>query len=98
RILRVALTNEPNLASLKSLHSQEEQTMLEELRKALGLPETADEAAVIAAVASTHAAVTAHTALMSRITEAAGVEAGTAGDALVTAIQAKVAVAADDAD
>ncbi|WP_417423596.1 phage protease [Hoeflea sp.] len=98
KILRVALTNEPNLASLKSLHSQEEQTMLEELRKALGLPETTDEAAVIAAVTSAHAAVTAHTALMSRITEAAGVDSGTAGDALVTAIQTKVAVAADDAD
>lgn len=89
KVLRVALTNEPNLASLKSLHSQEELTMLEELRKALGLPETADEAAVLAAVTSAHAANAAHTALMARVAEAAGTAADADGDALVTAIQAK---------
>lgn len=98
RILRVALTNEPNLASLKSLHSQEEQTMLEELRKVFGLPETADEAAVLAAVTSAHAANTAHTALMARVAEAAGVATDAGGDALVTAIQAKATAGGDDAD
>ena len=98
RILRVALTNEPNLASLKSLHSQEEQTMLEELRKALGLPETADEAAVLAAVTSAHSANAEHVALMARVAEAAGVPADAGGDALVTAIQAKAAAGGDDAD
>jgi len=98
KVLRVALTNEPNLASLKSLHSQEEQTMLEELRKALGLPETADEAAVIAAVTSAHAANTVHTALMARVAEAAGVGADAGGDALVTAVQAKAVASGDDSD
>lgn len=98
KILRVALTNDPNLASLTSLHSQEEQPMLEELRKALGLPETADEAAVLAAVTSAHVANTAHTALMSRVAEAAGVGADAGGDALVTAIQAKAVASGDDSD
>jgi phage I-like protein len=94
-IQRVSLTNDPNLSSLKSLHSQEDQTMLEELRKALGLPETADEAAVIAAVSSAHAANTANAALMGRITEAAGVDTDADGDVLVTAIQAKAASTGD---
>ncbi len=89
KMLRVALTNDPNLTSLKSLHSQEDNTMLEELRKALGLPETADEAAIMAAVKAAHAAQTAQAALMARVAEAAGVPADTAPDALVTAIQSK---------
>jgi phage I-like protein len=96
KILRVALTNDPNLTSLKSLHSQEDQTMLEELRKALGLPDTADEATVLAAVASAHAANTANTALMARVAEAAGVGTDAEADVLVTAIQSKGA--SGDAD
>ncbi len=89
RMLRVALTNDPNLTFLKSLHSQEENAMLELLRKALGLPETADEAAVVAAVTAAHSAQTATAALMSRIAEVAGVAVDAAPDALVTALQAK---------
>lgn len=90
RLLRVALTNDPNL-NLKSLHSQNlETTMdLEALRKALGLPETADEAAIAAAIAAAHSAQTAHAALMSKLAEVAGVEVTAGADALVTALQAK---------
>lgn len=101
RLLRAALTNDPNL-TLTALHQREESTMLEQLRKALGLPETADEAAVLAAVSVAHAAQVAQeasTALMGRIAEAAGVAAGTAGDALVTAIQsARTGAAGTDVD
>lgn len=97
-IQRVSLTNDPNLSSLKSLHSQEDQTMLEELRKALGLPETADEAAVLAAATSAHVANAEHVALMARVAEAAGVAADAGGDALVTAIQTKASAGGDDAD
>ncbi|CUX60154.1 hypothetical protein CFBP6626_17915 [Agrobacterium tumefaciens] len=90
KLLRVALTNDPNL-NLKSLHSQNlETTMdLEALRKALGLPETADEAAIAAAIAAAHSAQTAHAALMSKLAEVAGVEVSVGADALVTALQAK---------
>ncbi|NLS00188.1 hypothetical protein HGP17_25465 [Rhizobium sp. P38BS-XIX] len=98
KMLRVALTNDPNLTSLKSLHAQEDNTMLEELRKALGLPETADETAVMAAVKAANAARTAGAALMARVAEAAGVAADTAPDALVTAVQSKGKPSATDAE
>ncbi len=98
KMLRVALTNDPNLSQLTSLHSKEDDTMLEELRKALGLPETADEAAVLAAVKAAHAARTANAALMARVAEAAGVAADTAPDALVTAVQSKGKSATTDAE
>lgn len=89
KMLRVSLTNDPNLTVLKSLHSQQETEMLEQLRKMLNLPETADEATVMAALTAAHTAQTATAALMSRITEALGVDANTAPDALVTAIQSR---------
>lgn len=89
KMMRASLTNDPNLKVLKSLHSTEENDMLEELRKALGLPETSDEAAVMAAVTAAHTAQQAHTALMSRIATAAGVANDTDPDALVTAIQSR---------
>lgn len=89
KLLRVSLTNDPNLTNLKSLHSSQENTMLEELRKAFGLPETADEATVLAAVTASHTAQAAHSALIGRIAEAAGVAKETAPDALVIAIQSR---------
>ncbi len=98
KMLRVALTNDPNLSQLKSLHSKEDDTMLEELRKALGLPETADEAAIMAAVKAAHAARTANAALMARVAEAAGVPADTAPDILVTAVQSKGKPSATDTE
>lgn len=89
-IERVALTNDPNLPFLKSLHSKnEDQTMLEELRKALGLPETADETAVIGAVKSTHSASAGLAATIVRIAEAAGVAKDTGADDLVKAVQSR---------
>ncbi|WP_052023450.1 phage protease [Rhizobium sp. PDO1-076] len=104
RLQSVALTNDPNLTSLTSLHSTSmENTMdLEALRKALGLPETADDAAIIAAAHAAHTAQAAHTALLPRLAEVAGVAATTAPDALVTALQAKAtppaSIAAENAD
>ncbi|PDT05710.1 hypothetical protein CO666_03650 [Rhizobium chutanense] len=98
KLLRVSLTNDPNLADLKSLHSQEENAMLEQLRKALGLPETADEATILAAVAAAHTAQAGAAALMSRVAEAAGLATDTAPDALVTAIQSRGKVTATEAE
>jgi len=97
KLLRAALTNNPNL-TLTALHNREDKAMLEHLRKLLGLPETADEAAVMAAATALHTAQTAHAATMARVAEAAGVAANTTGDALVTAIQsAKTTPAGDQA-
>lgn len=87
-LLRVALTNDPNLTDLASLHSKENE-MLEELRKLLGLPETADEAAALAAIAALHTAQAAHAADLSRIAQAAGAASGATMDAILTALQSR---------
>ncbi|SIQ24031.1 Mu-like prophage I protein [Rhizobium sp. RU35A] len=89
KVLRVALTNSPNLEFLTSLHHQRESDMLEQLRKALGLPETATEAEILHAVSTTHAEHQAQTALMGRVRAAAGLAADVTGDALVTALQSR---------
>lgn len=91
RLLRVALTNDPNL-TLTSLHStsMENSMDLEALRKAFGLPETADEAAILAAITASHSASTSQAALMSRVAQAIGVDATVEGEALVTALNAKL--------
>ncbi|MBB4955564.1 phage I-like protein [Agrobacterium vitis] len=98
KLLRVALTNDPNLDFLTSLHSRQETEMLEELRKALGLPDTATEADVLATVASTHAANQANAALMAKIREASGLDANVSGDALVTALQSRGKATATEAE
>lgn len=93
RLLRAALTNNPNL-TLTALHTAgqlqtQEFDMLDQLRKALGLSETATEAEVLAAVSSAHNANQAHLALMTQIREAVGVPATVEGSSLVTAIQSR---------
>ncbi|MCY1667860.1 phage protease [Rhizobium sp. SL86] len=101
RLLRAAVTNNPNL-TLTALHNHsQEAVMLEQLRKALGLPETATEAEVLAAVASAHQAQqerSAHTALIGKIVEAVDLPTGTSGDALVTALQSRGKVTAAEAE
>lgn len=89
-IARVSLTNDPNLTSLTSLHAKED-TMDEELIAALGLEKGADRDAVLAAAKSAHASATAHTALMAKLGKIAGTDKDAKPDALVTALQAKVA-------
>ena len=89
-VQRVALTNDPNLRDfLTSLHTRQETEMLDKLRQALGLPETATEAEALAAVASAHAANQAHVALMTQVRDAAGVTAAADDTALVQAIQSR---------
>ena len=56
RLERVALTNDPNITDLKSLHAKEEAKMEEELRQALGLDNKADASAIVEAVKTLHAA------------------------------------------
>lgn len=89
-ILRLSLTNEPNLRGLAALHHQEHTVdeLLQELRGALGLPDTADRAAVVARAKDNAAAIATHAATVSKIALAAGVATEAGADAIVVAIQA----------
>lgn len=89
KLTSVALTNNPNLTQLPSLHTKQETEMLEQLRKLLGLPDTADEAAILAAATAMHTAQAAQAAMMTSLAAAAGAP-GATGDALVTAVQTAV--------
>lgn len=88
QILRAALTNDPNL-TLTALHNRKDSAMEEELRAALGLPETADREAILTAVTAAHAASTSQAAMMARLTQAAGVAGDATADQLVAAINAR---------
>lgn len=95
RILRAALTNTPNLTQLASLNSEEHGMDLTRLRQALGLAETADEAAILAAVTANATAIARHSQQLSAIAAAAGLDAATAPDGLVIALQTQRAGATD---
>lgn len=95
QVQRVSLTNNPNLAQLQTLHHQQETGVdLGKLRKALGLAETADGDAIVAAVERCTAEVTAHAANIAAIAAAAGATATTAQD-LVVQLQAQQSAAGD---
>lgn len=64
------------------------------LRAALGLPETADDAAILAAVTANAAAVTSHSQQLTAIAAAAGLTA-TAAPEIVTALQTARATAGE---
>lgn len=90
KVLRAALTNTPNLAQLETLHSQQETGMdLAAVRTALGLAETADEAAILAAITANAQTASAHSQSLGRIAQAAGLDAAATPDAVVTALQAQ---------
>ena len=90
RVLRAALTNVPNLQQLHTLNSQQETGMdLVQIRRVLSLPETADEAAILAAITANASAVSAHAAQIAAIATAAGLPAQNAtADGLVVSLQA----------
>ncbi len=69
QLVRAALTNVPNLTKLKTLHTQGNPMDLTKLREALGLPDEADEAAILAAVTTARQSATA---LQSQVTDMAG--------------------------
>lgn len=91
-VARAALTNDPNMPFLKSLNSRQEPDMLELLRKALGLPETATEEEILNAVSSAHAARSNYDKLLTRVGGLVSVE----GDetAVVTALQSRLSSSA----
>lgn len=84
-LLRAALTNAPNLPQLSTLHSQEPEMDLSKLRGALGLPDDADEAAILAAVTAAAQSRQSATALQSQLDTMA---------TTVVALQAQVDTAA----
>ena len=95
QVVRGSLTNTPNLGDLATLHHQQDQTLdIVKARAALGLAETADEAAVLAAISANAGMAQTHSAAISTLVlnaaGAAGVVADTA-DKLITALAAKTA-------
>ncbi|TCT35381.1 phage protease [Martelella mediterranea] len=93
---RVALTNDPNLSFLKSLNAKEDNAMLEELRKALGLSETATETEALEAVKAAHSASGKYAALIKRVGKIAEAEGDE--DAVVTALQSRLEATGDEDD
>lgn len=85
KILRASLVNEPNLASLTSLHSRSHDMDLAKLRQLLGLTADAAEDAILTTVTS-HAAIAAS---LGKVAQAAGLKANATGDELVTHLQAR---------
>lgn len=98
RILRAALTNDPNL-DLKTLHHRStDMDLLAELRKALSLADTADDKATLEAVKALHAKAAAADTALARFAKAAGAPVSVDADALVTHLQAQTAKVAGAGD
>lgn len=94
QVLRAALTNTPNLSQLATLHTQNPKEItvdLTALRAALGLPETADDQAILAAAQAARTAVTAHSQQLATLAAAAGLGADAQPAAIVTALQTRLA-------
>jgi phage I-like protein len=93
QVLRASLNNTPNIAALHSLHSQQENPLdPKELRAIFGLPETADDAAVLNAAREARAAQVALPQHIAAIANAAGLTA-TDPTVLVTELQTARAAA-----
>lgn len=96
QIYRVSITNNPALTELNLLSTRETPRMdLVLLRSALGLAETADADAILAAVRANAQTAAAHTQAMAAITTAAGLPAVTSTDVLVTALATQRATTGD---
>jgi phage I-like protein len=85
---RASLTNTANLP-LVALHNTQDTMDLTQLREALGLPETADLAACVAAASAGQAAIALHAQQIAAIRTAAGVAESVAPDGIVLALQAQ---------
>lgn len=86
RIISAALTNDPAVTELTKLFNPETGMDLVKVRAALGLPDTADEAACLAAMTAQRQAATAHASQFTAIAQAAGLGTDAAPDAIVTAL------------
>jgi phage I-like protein len=80
QVLRAGLTNTPNLSTLNPLNRiQETSVDLKALRAALGLSDTADEAAILNAVQALSAASATHATQLAAVATAAGLTITTKG-------------------
>ncbi|SOC46647.1 phage I-like protein [Rhizobium subbaraonis] len=84
-ILRASLVNKPNLRGLTALHQEQPMEFLKKLAASLGLPETASEADVLAAVGRRDQ--TALQSALDPIAAAAGVAAGSDAAAVLAGVQ-----------
>lgn len=83
-ILRASLVNKPNLRGLTALHQEQPMDFLKKLAASLGLPETASEAEILAAVARSQ---TALQSALDPIAAAAGVATGSDAAAILAGVQ-----------
>lgn len=97
-VLRAGLTNNPNLHGLKALHMNGVEAMdelLAQLREALGLGESADIAAILAAIKALKDSMA--TSPMSRVADALGLKADAGVEAIIVALNTAKTQAPDPA-
>lgn len=104
RITTVSLVNKPNLRGLAALHMETSSMDMDSITAALGLDATATTAQIVSAIKALKAPDAAMQSAMTEIGAALGVEAApaailaaalaakTSGPAVITALQAEVAV------
>ena len=86
-LLRASLTNTPNLRDMPALNSQEnEMDLLAQLRKLLGLPDDADEAAVIAKITDLNKEAVATNSALKPIATAMGLKDNADATAILSAV------------
>lgn len=97
-ILRASLVNTPNLRGLAALQTEEtSMDFMEKLRRALGLSENADEAAVLGAVSSSSTALqSARSDMLGPIAEKLGLQAGADQAAVLAGIEQLAAKSTGD--
>lgn len=71
-IVGAGLTNKPNIKQLHALNTQEDQMDLAPLRAKLGLPESADMTAILAALDAKDTAIATHSQATTEVTNLAG--------------------------
>lgn len=91
RLVRAALTNTPAVPDLSLLTEEDPSVDLAQLRAALGLPETADEAAILTAARTASEAQRAGQALLTRIAGAAGLAADATPETIVSTLTSRAA-------
>ena len=89
RLTSAAITNNGALTELNILTNQETRMDPVQLRAALGLPETADEAAILARVTANAQAAARQTQQLTAIAQAVGLPADTAPERLVVTLTAQ---------
>lgn len=94
-VARASLVNLPNLKGLTALHHQQGRSMdlAAEIRKAFGLPDNADDAAIIAAATGAAARVSTHAAIVKAI----GVDEKATAEVALQGVQAASAKAVKEA-